>query len=126
MILDPENQLTRETLQVCVSKNANFSSAAANLQNYIGRVQVIVSAGLLTTGDNDGTLNVRIDDSPDNSTYTSTGTYTTAFANTAATQVVSVDTRAVSKWIRCHCVVGGTNTPTRPVAIELIGTKQNE
>lgn len=125
MIIDPINQLTRETVQVCVSKNASFNSGVLDARDYIGRLVFIVSAGLLTTGDSNGTLNVVVYDSANNSSFATTGVYNT-FTNVAATKTISLDTRDVSRYLMCVCTVAGGNTPTRPVAIEVIGTKQSQ
>lgn len=125
MTLDPINQLTRETMQVCLSKNANFNSSVIDLQNYIGNVEVIVTAGVLTAGDSTSTMTATAYDSADNITFAATS-YSSAFTNIAAVKTIGIDTREVSRYLKLVCTMAGGNTPTRPVAAELIGTKQSQ
>ena len=61
--------------------------------------------------------------SSDNSTWTNANIAFTQITN-GSTQVVAVDTRAVARYVRLDKVVGGTNSPSFPVAVIGVGIKQ--
>lgn len=125
LILDPNNELTRTAVQVNVSKNANFNTTPVDVTGYIGNVMLIVSAGLLTAGDNNCTTDIAIwtGTESNGANATNSAIVMTQMTNTAQTKTISVDTRAVSQYIKCVTTFGGANTPARPIAIELVGMK---
>ncbi len=93
------------------------STAATNgtgqdFQNYQGKLLVSLAAALCT--EVSATLNVKIQDSPNNANWTdvTNGAFTQLNNNTASVQQIAIDTRATNRYLRAIGTIGGNNTPT--------------
>ena len=126
LILDPVNELTRTTVQVNVSKSANFNTTPVDVSAYIGNVLCIVSAGLLTAGDNNCTTDAAVwtGSESNGANATNASIVMTQMTNTAQTKTISVDTRAVGQYLKLVTTFGGANSPARPISVELVGCKR--
>lgn len=130
MNIDPANQLTITTL-LHPSTNAtnNSASDAFDLKDYIGRMAVRVSIGAKTAGDADGEITVKLQESEDNTAANAVDingvfVYTNNANTTSAT--LSIDTRERKRFLFARRIISGTNSPSYPVAVEVIGTKQTQ
>jgi len=128
MAFDPKNNLTYT--QMYASKSLSTNNTATNgvdLRGYEGPVAVRVNFGVKTVGDNDGTVTVFLQSAANNTaseaTNISVGNVTTS-NNTAAGGTLQVDPRACYRWLFGRITFTGTNTPTYPVSMELVGVKQ--
>lgn len=139
MIPDPVNENTFTSMFVSKAQATNnTASVGVDTRGYIGKLAVRVNLGIKTAGDNDGAVTVILQASADNtaanatnlSTTTGLGSSTTNVAttnNTAASGSISVDPRAFGSGVRylfARIILAGTNSPSYPVAAELIGVKQ--
>lgn len=137
MIIDPKKALTFSSLFVAKAQATNnTASVGLDCRGYEGKLAVRVNIGVKTVGDNDGAVTVILQYSADNtaanttnlSTTTGLGDSTANVAttnNTAASGTLSVDTRSLgARYLFARVILAGTNSPSYPVAVEVIGTKQ--
>lgn len=123
--IDPANSLTILNFGVApAAKTATVTGASLDLQggNYIGKLAVVQDVGVVSG--TTPTLDGKIQDSADNSSWADVSGYTfnqvTASTNK---QVLSVDTRAVRRYIRYVGTIAGT-TPSFGLDVIIIGQKQ--
>lgn len=139
MITDPKNALTFTSLFVAKAQATNnTASVGMDTRGYIGKLAVRVNLGIKTAGDNDGAVTVIIQASADNTAANAVNIASTnglgdstanvaTTNNTAASGTLSVNPRAFASGIRylfARIILAGTNSPSYPVAVEVVGTKQ--
>ncbi len=129
MSYDIAHKHTFATLRPAKAKATNNTrSAGLDTRDYDGSIAVRVNLGVKTVGDNDGAVTVSILHAANNTA--SEGTALTAAGNvattnnTAASGTLQVDTRACLRYIFALVVLAGTNSPSYPIAVDAIGTKQ--
>lgn len=127
-MLDPKNNLTFATLRAPIaSATNNQASSGLDIRDYEGALAVRVAIGVKTAGDNDGAITVTLQSAANNTaseaTNLSVGNVATT-NNTAASGTLQVDTRAAYRYLFARIVIAGTNSPSYPVAIEVVGRKQ--
>ena len=117
-IIDVHNELLALNL-IAGTYTADASGAGADLQGYQGVLKIILDSGAGV-----GTLDVKIQDSADNSSFTDVVGKTFAQVTTIASlQSLGIDTRAVRRYIRAVLTIGGS-TPTFGLAVVAVGQKQ--
>lgn len=126
MNLDPKNQLTITSARASAAFAASANVTGIDLRDYIGNVTVIFNIGTATAGTNptyDASLQ-----SGSASDGSDAVAFSPAVAITQATgaslQSVNVDTRQAARYLKIVQTIGGTSSPSFPVGITLIGTKQ--
>jgi hypothetical protein len=119
---DLPNYLSTITFATSAAVAANANGSPIDLVGYEGVILARVDCGNATAGTSP-TLDLVFKQSSDNSTWTNANIAFTQITN-GSTQVVAVDTRAVSRYVRLDKVVGGTNSPSFPVAVIGVGIKQ--
>ena len=129
MNVDLKNSLTfAAVLPTAAVATNNTASPGVDTLNYIGQIAVVVNIGVKTVGDNDGTVAVVIQGSATNSAAAATnisGTNAvTTTNNTAAVGVVAFDKRAEYRYLFARVVLTGTNSPSYPVSVTLVGQSQ--
>lgn len=126
MNLDPKNQHTITSARDSAAFAASANVTAIDLRDYIGNVTVVFNIGAATAGTNptyDASLQ---------SGAASNGSDAVAFspavaitqATGASLQSVNVDTRQANRYLKIVQTIGGTSSPSFPIGITLIGTKQ--
>lgn len=119
---DLPNYLTISTLLAAAAVASTANGTPIDLVGYEGSLAATVSASNATAGTNP-TLDLVFKTSADNSTWSNAGVSFTQI--TAATlQTVGIDTRSVDRYLRLDRVIGGTNSPSFPVAAVITGIKQ--
>jgi hypothetical protein len=121
--VDLKNLLTESQIQPGAAKTATFNSAnSLDLKEYIGNVLIRQDVGAVTG--TTPTLDGKIQDSADNSSFADVTGYTFAQV-TASNSLISlnVDTRKVRRYIRYVGTIGGT-TPSYTMAVTASGQKQ--
>lgn len=108
-----------------LSRTSTLTSSAIDLADYEGEVLVLLEAGAATAGTNP-TLDVKVQDcaTSDGSFADVTGYTFTQVTSTASHQKLIVDTNKVARYIKLVGTLGGTNTPTFPFGLSLIGNKK--
>lgn len=109
-IKDLKQHLTASELFGPAARTANANSSSIDLEGYEGDVLIVLhsAAGQGTNP----TLDVKIQDSADNTTFADVAGYTFAQVDNAAggsLQTLKVDTRAVRRYIRAVATIGGTS-----------------
>ncbi len=124
--MHPGNVLTRVTDAVLFAPAARTASAngtGVDVTDYEGVATVLLTsaAGTGTTP----TLDVKLQDSPDNSTWTDIpgATFTQVTNAAASEQVKAVDVQAANKFIRAVATIAGT-TPSFTCAVAFLGIKK--
>ncbi len=130
LVVDPINNLTFAQIYGPISlASNNTASAGFDTQQYIGKLAVRVNIGVKTVGDNDGAVTVQIQASATNSAAAATNitaainTVSTT-NNTAASATIAFDKRAEFRYLFARVTFAGTNTPTYPISIGVVGTKK--
>ena len=101
---------------------ADADGAGVDLQGYQGVLKVILNSG--AGGGTNPTLNVKIQDSADNSTFADVlGKVFTQVTGNASIQSLAIDTGAVKRYIRADLTITGTS-PTFGLAVTAFGQKQ--
>jgi len=120
-MIDLHNELTNLSLAAGRS-TVTANDTGVDLQGYQGKLKVMLNyAG---GGGTSPTLDVKIQDSADNSTFADvTGLAFTQVTATASLQSMAVDTRAVRRYIRTVRTLGGSS-PTFDGSITAVGQKQ--
>ena len=121
--MDAFNGTNLESLFDVVTKTASANGTGIDVSAYTGIGQVILSsaAGTGTTP----TLDVKLQESSDNSTYTdiSGATFTQVTDAAAALEGITLDMDAAKQYVRGVGTIGGS-TPSFTFAVELIAYKQ--
>lgn len=119
---DLPNYLSPIAFLPTAAVSADGNGSPFDISGYEGKILARVDAANSTAGTNP-TLDLVFKQSSDNSTWTNANIAFTQI--TAATsQVVTIDPRAVSRYIRLDKDIGGTNSPSFPVSVVGIALKQ--
>lgn len=101
---------------------ATANGTGVDIKDYVGTMQLLLDAGTATG--TTPTLDVKIQDSDDNSTFADvTGKAFTQVTTVASRQQMVIDTNAVRRYIRAVSTLTGT-TPVYPVSLQGVGVKQ--
>ena len=101
---------------------ASGDGAGIDLQGYQGVLKIVLDSG--AGGGTTPTLDVKIQDSADNSIFADvSGKVFTQVTDIASIQSLAIDTRAVRRYIRAVLTIGGS-TPTFGLAVIAVGQKQ--
>ena len=120
-IIDVHGELLASSL-AAGTYTVSGESAGIDLQGYQGTLKVILNSGV--GGGTTPTLDVKIQDSTDNSSFTDVVGKTFAQVTTIASlQSLGIDTRAVRRYIRAVLTIAGTS-PTFGLAVAVAGQKQ--
>lgn len=102
---------------------ADGNGSPFDLANYVGDIAIRADIGGNTAGTNP-TLALVIKESADNSNWSNSNVTFTGSTGNAIAQVVTVDTRAVKRYMRVDKDIGGTNSPSFPVSVVGVATRQ--
>lgn len=103
---------------------ATANGTGVDIKDYVGTLQLLLDAGAPTAGTTP-TLDVKIQDSDDNTTFADvTGKAFTQVTTVASRQQLVIDTNSVRRYIRSVVTIGGTATPAYPVSLQGVGIKQ--
>ena len=119
-IIDVHGELLASNL-IAGTYTADANGAGADLQGYQGVLKVILSSG--DGGGTGPTLDAKIQDSADNSTFTDVSGKVFTQVTSASIQSLAIDTRAVKRYIRAVLTITGTS-PTFGLAVITVGQKQ--
>lgn len=112
--IDPANRVT-----------STSTGSGIDIRDYIGRIGIRLSCPVASAGTSP-TMIVKIQDSPDNSTFTdiSGAVFTTATDAVAVDEEIVIDADKQARYIRAVGTVGGSNTPTFTYAVVGYGAKK--
>jgi len=121
-IIDVHGELLASNL-IAGTYTADANGAGADLQGYQGVLKIVLDSG--AGGGTTPTLDVKIQDSADNSTFADVlgKVFTQVTGASASIQSLAIDTRAVRRYIRAVLVIAGTS-PTFGLAVAVVGQKQ--
>ena len=120
-IIDVHGELLASNL-IAGTYTADANGAGADLQGYQGVLKIVLDSG--AGGGTTPTLDVKIQDSDNNSSFADVVDKAFAQVTTVASlQSLGIDTRAVRRYIRAVLTIGGS-TPTFGLAVIAIGQKQ--
>ena len=120
-IIDVHGELLASNL-IAGTYTADANGAGADLQGYQGVLKIVLDSG--AGGGTTPTLDVKIQDSTDNSSFTDVvGKTFVQVATIASLQSLGIDTRAVRRYIRAVLTIAGTS-PAFGLAVVVIGQKQ--
>jgi len=121
-MIDLQNELTAISLMAADSKAASANGTGVDISDYIGKLKLTLDCEIGTSGD---TLDVKVQDSPDDSTYTdvSGATFTQVTDAALAFESIGLDTRAVEKYIRVVATIAGSG-PVFVFSVSAVGRKQ--
>ena len=122
IIIDLNNELTAINLMAGTFTSSGNGSGV-DLRGYQGKLKVTLNSG--AGGGADHTLDVKLQESDDNSTWSDiSGAAFTQVTNAGPSlQSMSVDPRATKRYIRAVRTIGGTS-PSFGFAVTAVGQKQ--
>lgn len=122
-MFDPKNQLDITEVKAPGAVTSNTNGTGVDIRDHEDSVCIIL-ASAAGTGTSP-TLDVKVQDSADNSTFADVSglTFTQITSAAASYQKLTVKTRAVRRYIRLVYTVGGTS-PSFILASSLVGVKQ--
>jgi hypothetical protein len=101
---------------------ATGNGTGVDMRDYEGQALVVLSFG--AGGGTTPTLDVKLQDSPDDSTYTDiTGKAFTQVTGTASLQTMAIDLNGANRYIRAVRTISGTS-PTFDGAVTIAGRKK--
>ena len=120
-VIDVHGELIAASL-AAGTYTADAEGAGMDLQGYQGVSKVVLNSG--AGGGTTPTLDAKIQDSADNSTFADIpGKVFTQTGTAASIQSLAIDTRAVKRYIRADLTINGTS-PTFGLAVTAVGQKQ--
>ena len=120
-IIDVHGELIAASL-AAGTYTVNADGVGVDLQGYQGALKVILNSG--AGGGTSPTLDIKIQDSADNSVFADvSGKVFTQVTGVASIQSLAIDTRAVRRYIRTVLTITGTS-PSFGLAITAVGQKQ--
>jgi len=121
-IIDVHGELLASNL-IAGTYTADANGAGADLQGYQGVLKIVLDSG--AGGGTTPTLDVKIQDSADNSTFADVlgKVFTQVTGASASIQSLAIDTRAVKRYIRAALTITGTGA-TFGLAVVVAGQKQ--
>lgn len=115
------------SLAVADERTATLTGTGIDVQDYEGVALIVLNAGAASAG-TDPTLDVKLQDSADNSTFAdvtgATFTQVTDVAGTAGVQLMKVNVSALKRYLRVVGTIAGTSTPTFTFGVEFVGIKK--
>ena len=100
------------------AKTATFNSASVDLQQYSLPAKMVVNVG--TVSGTAPTLDGKVQDSADNSTFADVSGLTLTQATASGVASLAIDPRAVRRYIRYVGTIAGTS-PSFTMGVELFG-----
>lgn len=119
---DLPNYVTAIALLPTAAVSSTANGTPFDISGYEGKIFARVDAGNATAGTSP-TLDLVFKTSSDNSNWSNANIAFTQITATAS-QVVSIDPRAVSRYLRLDKTVGGTNSPSFPISVVGVALKQ--
>jgi len=120
-IIDVHGELLASNL-IAGTYTADANGAGADLQGYQGVLKIVLDSG--AGGGTTPTLDVKIQDSADNISFTDIiGKTFVQVGADASLQSLGIDTRGVKRYIRAALTITGTS-PTFGLAVVAAGQKQ--
>jgi hypothetical protein len=103
------------------------NGTGVDLQQYVGIPIASINCAAATAGSSP-TMDIKIQDSADNSTFAdvSPAIAATQVTTVDSIQQLAIDKRVVRRYIRAVATIGGTSSPSFPVSVVIIGEKQVE
>lgn len=118
-IQDIASQLTHVNLLPTLSRTTTANGTGVDLQQRRGTALVILDSAA-GTGTNP-TLDVKLQDSPNDSDYTDiTGAAFTQVINAANRQTLRINLDGTARYVRAVLTIGGTSTPTFIFSVNLV------
>jgi len=123
MLIEPK-RLTLATLLPGARRTATANGTGVDVRNYIGMAKVILASG--AGGGTNPTLDVKLQESDDNSTFADiTGAAFTQVTDAAdSTQELHVNLDSTKRYIRAVSTITGTS-PTFDCAVVFVGQNQS-
>jgi hypothetical protein len=111
-------------LAVPLSVTATANRAGVDVSQFIGVAIVLLTA--LNTAGTTPTLDVKLQDSPDNTTFTDVpgAAFAQVTTGAGAIQSIGLNMDGVAKYLRVVDTLGGTSSPATTRSVILIGRKQ--
>jgi len=122
MINDLHTEVSQAQLLVPATRTAGENGTGVDVQGYIGKLKAVLhsAAGTGTSP----TLDVKVQDSADNSTFADVSGLTFSQVTTAISlQSLGIDTRLVKRYIRLVTTLTGTS-PSFVCAAVMLGQKK--
>jgi succinyl-CoA synthetase beta subunit len=104
-------------LKTPASVAATANGTGVSVVDFDGPIAFILNCGAATAGTNP-TMDVTLEHSNDNSTYTAiTGGAFTQVTSTASAQVLTFTKAELKPYVRCVMTIGGTSSPAFPLSV---------
>ncbi len=116
--------ITVTQLLLNASVTADADGTSIDLKDYEGDAAVVCAVGTPTAG-TDPTMDIKLQDSADNSSFADvSGLAITQVTTPGGTQTIKFNTNEVRRYVRHVLDIGGTSSPAFPVALTFLGVKK--
>lgn len=122
MDYDLPNALTALSFLGSQGVAANVDGSNIDLVNYQGIIDALIDVGVPTNGAASPKLNFIFQDSALGVTYADITGKGANVTNTASITSVSLDTRAINRYVRVRVNTAGGNSPNYPVSVQAVAT----
>lgn len=121
MIQDIPGLTTVLNLAAAASRTTTLTGTGVDLQPYEGRVELILTSSAATAGSSP-TLDVKVQDSADNSSFADVSGLTfTQVTDAASVQSLAINKPALRRYVRVIGTIGGTSSPAFTYAVVGVG-----
>ena len=115
-MIDLKAFLTVSTSLTSQAVTSNTNGTGVDIRSAIGEAVAILSCGAATAGTNP-TMDVKIQDSADNTTFADVTGYTfTQVTTVASNATLRIDPRLARRYVRAVATIGGTSSPSFPLS----------
>jgi hypothetical protein len=123
MIQDIPGILTVASVAASAARTTTLTGTGVDLQTYEGNVGVILNSSAATAGSSP-TLDVKIQDSADNSSFADVSGLTfTQVTDAASVQLLRVP-KSVRRYIRAVGTIGGTSSPAFTYGLTMVAVRK--
>lgn len=120
--LDIQNAMTHEVMDKAQRITSDTNGSSVDLRDYVGDPVVHINVGW-SGGDADETLDIKLQESDDDSTWSDAGQSLSQIGNADAFNTMKLSQRGLKRHVRLVYTTGGT-TPQYDIAASVAGFKQ--
>lgn len=101
-----------------------LKGSSVDLNDYDGSAKIIVQIGAATAGSSP-TMDVKIQDSADNSSFADvTGATVAQVTTVALTASIGLAPRTYRRYVKLYATIGGTSSPSFPISAVVLAQKK--
>jgi hypothetical protein len=119
------DNVTMLELAAVAARTATLTATGVDVRDFIGKGKIVAMSAPATAGTNP-TLNIKVQDSANNSDFADVSgmTFTQVTGAADLIEAIPVEFNAIRRYVRIVGTIGGTDTPAFTFGVVVIGRKQ--